>query len=378
MHSLANIVMTNKHRTWIEVDIHGFRKNIQMMKSRLEKGVEFLSMVKANAYSHGALRIADVAIREGSRFLGVAYPEEAFELRKGGLTHPILLFSEAEESIPDLFSFNITPTVYTLNFAKKLSNYASKKNVKIKVHIKIDTGLNRLGIQSKNGVRIVEQINKLPQVIIEGIYTHFANAYSSNLSFTKKQFSDFLGVIRTLKKKSIIPKYIHASNSASFVWFPESHFNLVRFGMAMYGLEPSANKSYPLRLKKTFSWKTRVLLVKEIKKGENVGYGNYWHAKKNLRMATIAVGYSDGFRKEPYNFKYVLHKGVKRTIIGNVAMSHSMIDITGSSAEIGDEIVIIGKQGKNEITLEDIGSITGTSNEEILTSISNKISRIYL
>lgn len=372
--------MKNNHRTWIEIDTSIFEKNVELLKSKLSPSAKFAGVVKANAYGHGAIQLSSILSNHGAAFLAVAYLEEALELRKNKIFAPILMLSQPlAEDITTVIDYKITPTIYSLDFAKKLSAIAVRKNKIVPIHIKIETGLNRLGFPINIAHYAIESIAKLPRIQIEGIYTHFANAYDSNLSFTKKQFKTFDSIIKRARENEIYPTYVHAANSAAHVWFPQSQCNLVRFGLAMYGLQPNNKKNYPLPIKQCLTWKTKILQIKEIKKGESVGYGNIWRTSKRTKIATIAVGYSDGFRRAPYNFGFVLCKGHKARVISNVTMSQTMIDVSNiPDISVDDEVVILGKQGDKIITFEDVALKVKTINEEIVTSISSEIPRIYI
>jgi alanine racemase len=364
-------------RTWIEVDTKKLKHNISLMKSKLRKGVAFLVVVKANAYGCGVKEVSEIAVKAGASFLGVAYIEEAISLREFGIKSPILMLTQPFDSdLNSVVDYDITPTIYSLEIASKLSKLAKQKKKEVKIHIKIETGLNRLGVSPKDAQSFISQLSSLPNISIDGIYTHFADAYKDGLALSRRQLEIFKNVISRIPFKI---KYIHAANSAAIAWLPESQFNLVRFGLCTYGLEPSNEQIYKPRLKKVFTWKTRVLSIKNIKKNENVGYGNTWHASRNMKIAIIAVGYADGFRRTPNNYGQVICKGKNIPIIGNVMMQQSIIDVTSiGRVSIGEEIVIIGRQGKEVITPEDVATKTGTINEEILTSISGNIPRTFI
>lgn len=370
--------MKNNFRTWIEINTKNLEKNISAMQLKLKKNVAFLLVVKANGYGCDAVIASKIALKRGACFLAVSYIEEAISLRNSGIKNPILMLTQPFNSdLNSVIDYDITPTIYSLNTAEELSKLAKQKNKKIKIHIKIETGLNRLGIKSKDVLGCISKIIELSNISVDGTYTHFADAYENNLTLSKMQLKIFENIVRQIPFKI---NYMHAANSAAVAWFSKSQFNLVRFGLAAYGLEPSTQKKYKPDLKNVFTWKTRVLAVRDIKKNENVGYGNNWHAPKDMKIAVIAVGYADGFRRTPINFGFVLCKGKKAPIIGNVMMQQSIIDITNIKGQVffGEEIVIIGKQKKEIITPESIASNTGTINEEILTSISSNITRVLI
>jgi alanine racemase len=366
------------YRTWIEIDKKAIADNMSIMKGKLEKNVSFMAIVKANGYGCGIKEVSKIAVKEKASFLGVSYVEEVISLRKSGFKVPILMLTQPFDfDLLNVIDYDICPTIYSLDIAIKLSRLAKRMNKTVKIHIKIETGLNRLGIKPEDVLGFISKISELPNILIDGIYTHFADAYENNLALSKKQLEIFENIVRQIPFKI---HYLHAANSAAVAWFPKSQFNLVRFGLAAYGLEPSTKKKYKPGLKNVFTWKTRVLAVKDIKKNANVGYGNNWHAPKDMKIAVIAIGYADGFRRTPINFEFVLCKGKKVPIIGSVMMQQSIIDITTIKGEVffEEEIVIIGKQGDKIITPEDIANNCGTINEEILTSTSSNIPRVFI
>lgn len=367
------------YHTWIEVDTEILEKNIVLMKSKLGKGVDFAGLVKANAYGHGLTEVAKMLIRHQARFIAVAYFEEAMKLRKDGINYPILMLTQPfEENIQDVIHYNITPAIYSIDIAKQIGEQALKTHTIVPLHIKVDTGLHRLGFSPEKAAAAIIEISKIKGIRIEGIYTHFVNSYALDVSFTQKQIQLYEDIIAKVGLAGIHPTYLHTANSAAHVWIPKSQYNLVRFGLTMYGLQPSDEKGYPLAIQQCFTWKTRILQTRHIKKGENVGYGNLWHAPKDMQIATLAVGYADGFRRTPHNYGVVLCGGQKVPIISNVQMSQTMIDVsTVKQIRERDEVVIIGKQGHGSISFEDIANVTRTTNEEIATSISAIIPRIY-
>lgn len=372
--------MNNILRTWVEIDSKILEKNILLMRSSLKKHVAFAGLVKANAYGHGLVEVAKILIKQQARFIAVAYWEEAYALRKAGIRHPILMLSQPwKKDIENIIQYKVTPAIYSVERAKEIAACAKKRKAVVPIHIKIDTGLHRLGFSPEDAVTSISKIAKMAGLRIEGLYTHFVNSYATDLSFTKKQLRIYEQIVTQLASVGITPSYLHTANSAALVWVPESQYHLVRFGLTMYGLQPSDETVYPLPIQQCLTWKTRVLQVNKIKKGDNVGYGNAWHAPKDMKIATIALGYSDGFRRTPYNFGFVLCHGQKVPIISNVQMSQTMIDVSGIvDVTENDEIVIIGKQGKERITFEDVSTVTGTTNEEIVTNISTFIPRIYI
>lgn len=370
--------MKTKSLSWIEVDTAIFKSNIRQMASMISKNTRIMLMVKGNAYGHGLVEMSKVASKLGISYLGVSSLEEAITLRKSKITIPILLLTEVEPIfIHEVIKYKITPTVYSLEYAQKLSQFALIGGKVLPIHIKIDSGLNRFGFKVNDASKEVVKISNLKNLYIEGIFTHFADAID-NLESSKKQLELFNNLCSELKQHEIYPKYRHVANSPALVWLKNSHLDLVRFGLASYGLQPSDNKKYPLKIRSIMTWKTKIFQVKHVKQGEYIGYSNVFQSKKDMDIAVIGVGYADGFRRTPLNFKYVLVKGEKCAVLGNVTMNFSMIDVSKiQDIKAFDEVVIVGKQGKSIISFEEIASNSGTINEEIVTSISPLIPRFY-
>lgn len=367
-------------RSWVEIDTGKISKNISLLKSKLKSTTDLLIVVKGNAYGHGMVECSMLAIQQGASLLGVAYLEEAVLLRINKIKCPILLLTQpSKDEIDSLISNNIMPAIYSYDFAKALSSRAVELHKTVKIHIKLDTGFNRLGFKSNDAYGEIRKIYKLKNIVIDGFFTHFASAASDDLTFTKTQFGIFTDIVANLKMEGIEARYLHSANSPAFAWFAKSHLNLVRLGMTVFGLQPSAEKSFPLPVRCGLTWKTRILQIKKVNIGETVGYDNTWKAKSNSTIACIAVGYADGFRRGPKNFGFVLCHGFKFPIIGKISMSLATILIDKPvNVKVGDEVVILGTQGKATITPEDLERETGTSNEEIVTNISKSLPRIFL
>lgn len=365
--------------SWLEISTQTFRNNLKLMSSVLSPQTKYMLMVKGNAYGHGLIEISKIAVGVGASYLGVSSLEEAIKLRDNGIKIPILLLAEVESDyLQEIIKYSITPTVYTLPYATKLASIAQEMNKVIPIHIKIDTGLNRFGFKVEHFMQNIVKISQLKNLKLEGIFTHFADAID-DLSSAKKQLNLFNEICEAMKAQNIHPKLKHASNSPALVWLKESHLDLVRFGLAAYGLQPSITKRYPLPIQPIMTWKTKIMQIRNIKRGEYVGYGKSFKAKQNMSIAAIGVGYADGFRRSPFNYKYVLIHGKKLPIIGNVTMNFTMIDVTMlKTLKLYDEVVIIGRQRNSCITLEEVASISGTINEEIVTSISALIPRKYI
>ncbi len=372
-------MMKAANLSWLEIDLKKFRENIKLMFSVLSPKTKYMLMVKGNAYGHGLIEISKIAVDEGASFLGVSSLKEAIELRVNSIKIPVLLLSEAEPNfIPDIIKYKITPTVYNLSYVLALTKVAKQKNKIIPIHIKIDTGLNRFGFKVNQVLQDIVKVSQFKNLQIEGIFTHFADAIN-DLKLAKEHLSLFNKLCKEVNSYGIYPKYRHTANSPALVWLKESHLDLVRFGLATYGLQPSLTKKYPLPIQPALTWKTKIMQIKYVKIGEYIGYGKTFKAKKDMTIAVIGVGYADGFRRSPLNYRNVLVHGEKVSIVGQVTMNFTMIDVTKlKRLKLYDEVVIIGKQKDSVITLEEIATISETINEEIVTAISALIPRIYL
>lgn len=369
--------MNTKNNNWIEINQNHLKANIRLMKSVfISNNTKFMIMVKANAYGHGLIEISQIASEEGAAYLAVSCIEEALHIRKNQILIPILLLSEPTiDSLNEIIKHNITLSVYDYSFTKKLSDFAQKFSKTVTIHIKVDTGMNRFGFQTNNALEKIIKIKRLPNIVTEGIFTHFADV-ADDISSAKIQLQKYNQLCADLQNKGISFKYQHTANSSALVWLPKSQLNLVRFGVAVYGMQPSQNRSYPLPVKPVLSWKTRILQIKKVQKGEYIGYGKHWQTSAKKTIAIIGVGYADGFRRSPHNFGTVLFQGIKIPLIGNVTMNYSMIDISKvKNPKLSEEVVIIGKQNNQELTVEAIAKRTETINEEITSSISPLLPR---
>ena len=372
--------MMKHHPITAEIDLTAFKNNIQEIRRIVRPETKIISVVKANAYGHGIVEMTKSALNFGADSLAVARTTEALQLRKNNVYSPILVFGyTTKDEIEPLIIYNITITVYDLNTAKIISDFAKKINRQATIHIKIDTGMSRLGFVSKiETIEKIKKIKELPNIYLEGIYTHFADAdnYDKNYTIMQlKQFNDFLNL---LKENNIIIPIRHAANSAAVIEHPDANFDAVRPGIAQYGLYPSeyVNKN-KLNLMPVMTLKVQVAQVRTIPKGTKVGYGCRFTADHNMKIATLPIGYADGFTRMLKNGE-VLVKGEIAPVIGTICMDQCMINVDHiPDVEIGDEVVIIGRQGDNCIRIEDIAKKLNTINYEVACMISFRIPRTY-
>ena len=364
-----------------EIDLDAFKHNINEFKKLAGPDRKLISVVKANAYGHGMARMAQAALEYGADMLAVARANEAMQLRKNDVFSPILLLGYAAEAeITKLIYNNITFTVYDYSVAEKISKFAQDLNKTAIIHIKIDTGMSRLGFVSRiKTIDIIKAISELPNLYIEGIYTHFADADNYDKKYTNMQLETFKEMLQLMEDNNINIPIKHAANSAGSIDCPEAYFDALRPGISQYGLYPSefVNKNN-INLKPVMKLKVEVSQVKIIPKGTKVGYGCRFTAEEDMRIATLPIGYADGFSRM-LKTPHVLIKGKRAPVIGTICMDQCMVNINDiDGVKSGDEVIIIGRQGNNIITIEEVAAQLGTINYEFLCMIPYRIPRIYI
>lgn len=362
--------------SWIDIDAGAMASNIRIIRENLADDVTLMAVVKADAYGHGAVMTARTAVTNGAGYLGVASIAEAIELRDAGITTPILVLTYAPpETVRQAHQLNITLTVFDLEQAELFDRMARTMTGKLKVHIKLDTGMGRLGFFDTDAIRAFRHLNTLTNLEIEGIYTHFSSA-DDDPQTTEDQLENFQLAIRPLRAAGITVKYLHASNSPGLLSSSENHLNLVRPGLMLYGLSPSEDTPLFEGMRPVMSWKTQVLQVKEFPPGSSIGYGGTYTTRGNEKIAVLPVGYADGFRRAPYSWEYVLIHGQKAPVVGRVSMEKTTVKVSGiEGVHSGDEVVLLGQQGDESITAELIADWLETNNYEVITSILPRIPR---
>jgi alanine racemase len=352
-----------------------------------------MAVVKANGYGHGSVEVAREALRSGAQYLAVARINEAIPLRKAGLEAPILIFGYSPPDLaPLLIDYELTQTVYSLSTASALSEQATRKGKKINVHLKVDSGMGRLGfllastndtiddVAAQNSVRAIETITRLPGLTVEGIFTHFATADSADKSYADLQLDRFLDLLSRLQKAGLAPPVRHAANSGALIDMPDSHLDMVRPGIATYGLHPSdeVNKSR-VDLKPVMSLKSRIIHLKRVPPGFNISYGITFQTKNHTTIATVPVGYADGFNRLLSSRGHMLVHGQRVPIVGRVCMDLTMLDVGKvSGVALEDEVVVFGDQGNEAVTADEIASCLDTINYEIVSTITARVPRVYL
>lgn len=356
---------------WVEVNLCNLRHNFNEIKGIVKKK-KIICVVKADAYGHGAIEVSKTLQEEGAYGFAVASMEEAMNLRESGISLPILVLGYVDPRTLNIASkLNISVTLFDRNFIKRLKEYTGREI--LNVHINVDTGMGRLGIFPEQTKEVIQALRSFSNIKFEGIYTHFSSA-DSNREYTIEQLNRFNKVINDLKRYNAIPEIIHAANSAAIINYRNSYFNAVRPGIMLYGVE--VKNSFDLR--PVMSFKSRIIFSRKVSAGNKISYGGTYITKGEETLATIPVGYADGLPRDISNKEQVLVKGKRATIVGNVTMDLSVINVTGFPyIHPGNEVVIIGEQGSEFIGVEEIASLANTISYEILTRIGKRVKRIY-
>ena len=363
--------------TWVEVDLEAIAHNVQRIVEMVGPKVTVLAVLKADGYGHGAIRVARTALNNGARYLGVASINEGIALRRAGITTPILVLGYTPAwQARELVLNSLSATVFNLDVARALSRAAADLNGRVPTHVKVDTGMSRIGLLPDEVLPFVLELHRLPNLVLEGIFTHFSVA-DSDPDYTRRQLDRFRQVLELLTEADIRPPLAHAANSAAMLTLPESHLDMVRPGIALYGLHPSSQVRCPPDFQPALRFKTQVAQVKTLPPGTFVGYGNTYQTVGEQQIAVIPVGYADGFRRAPRHWGEVLVRGHRAPIVGRVSMDQTMIDVTAiPGVRQGDEVVLIGEQGNEQITAEEVAEQLGTISYEVVSEILARVPRI--
>lgn len=368
------------HRTWAEIDLNALRDNFDILKKH-SNGCKIMAVVKADAYGHSAKDIAPVLEQMGADFFAVSNLPEALSLRECGIKKSILILGYTPVNMVKSFKeHDISQCVYSEEYAKALSDSAKNENVKIKVHIKLDTGMSRLGFDCRNeklcGIDKAIYCSQLEGFELEGIFTHFAVADrtpNTEDGFTKAQYDRFTNALNRFSEKGIKAPLCHCCNSAGFLLDSDKHLSLSRVGISLYGLSPSSELELEQNLTPVMTVKSVVSMVKEINEGDTINYGRTFKADKKMRIATVTAGYADGYPRLLSNKGYVLIHGKKANIVGRICMDQMSVDVSQiPETQMGDEVILFGK----ELSVDTLADLTGTINYEIICGISPRVPRI--
>ncbi|MDK2934135.1 MAG: alanine racemase [Clostridiales bacterium] len=369
-------------RAWAEVSLDNIAHNVREIRKITSKNAKIMAVTKADAYGHGFLEVSKTLLGNGADGLAVAFLDEAKQLRKHGIDVPILILGYTPEQwVKDLVELNITQTVYSYSLADAISQAAVAQNKKAKIHLKIDTGMTRVGFACEDSaIKTILSIAQLPGIEIEGIFTHFASADEKDPDYTHKQFQKFMFVCNELEKMGLYIPVKHACNSAGIVQFPEMHLDMVRPGIILYGLYPSDEvDKQKIHLKPAMELKATVTHLKEVEKGTPVSYGRVFTTKKRTAIATIPIGYADGYSRVLTGSAKMIAGGKIVPVIGRICMDQCMIDVTEvKDISVGDEVIVFGHKNGLTIPVEDIAKTMNTINYEVLCIIGKRVPRVYI
>lgn len=362
---------------WAEIDLGCITRNVARMKAELAPGAAFLAVVKANGYGHGEVEVATAALQGGADWLGVARVEEGAALRGAGIDAPILLLSQPPlENLPAAVEHDLTPTVYSTEAVRALSDAARACGKPVDVHLKVDTGMHRYGVSCERAPAFADFIAEQKGIVLTGIWSHLAVAEELDNSFTSQQLKLFLEMIDSLGPKAdgLIR---HISNSAGTIAIPEAHLDLVRAGIAIYGIAPSEAVGRLVKLEPAMSFRSRIGMTKRLSEGEALSYGLKYTLQRDGYVSTVPCGYADGLRRNLSNVGQVLVKGRRYPISGIITMDHFLVDSGDEPLEEGEEVVILGAQGDDEITAQEMADHLGTIPWEIVCGVSARVKRVY-
>ena len=361
---------------YCEIDLEAIRNNVRIMK-QYAGSPHFLAVVKANAYGHGAVPVAKAALEAGADWLAVAIPEEGIELRSAGIKAPVLVLGGAEPQAADAIAeAELTQVVFEESMIRALADAGVRKGREVQVHLGIDTGMCRIGVRSpEEAARLTEQIDQMPGIRLTGCFTHMATADEPDSEGTKAQIARFEIMCEAIDQVHQAPIIHHGANTASIFRYPEVHMDMVRGGIALYGYPPVPGVE---GLKMAMRWITRAVYVKTVQPGEKVSYGGLFTAQRPTRVMTVPVGYADGYSRRLSCIGSVLVRGKRAPILGRVCMDQVMVDVTDiPEAGIGDEVVLMGTQGDECISAEELASLLGTISYEVICSPSARVPRVY-
>lgn len=363
--------------THVEVDLERLAGNLNAIRAHVG-GAKVMTILKANAYGHGLVAVAHHMVQRGADYLGVAFLEEGILLRKEGITTPILVLGGiAGEQIPLFLKHGLTITAPSIEKLRLIDEAAAAVGGRARVHLKIDTGMERIGIHYYNAPQLLEASLACRHIEVEGIYSHFANADSADLSHARLQLARFQEVLSFYDQRSLPMPLRHIANSAGILQLPESHLDLVRPGIMLYGVYPSQECMRTVEIAPALTWKSKVAYFKVVPPGHPVSYGSTWQSEEPTRVVTVPVGYGDGYFRAMSNRAEVIIRGVRYPVVGRVCMDQLMVNIGQGTAYNGDEVILLGQSEGETITADEMGAWAGTIPYEVLTNINTRVPRVY-
>jgi alanine racemase len=365
--------------TWAEIDLDAITYNIQAFKRHIGERVKLIAVVKANAYGHGVAPVALTALEAGAEMLAVHRAIEGVELRRAGLEAPILIMGYTPPDGAELvLRERLTPSLMTIEFARALSARAEALGTSVPVHVKIDTGMSRYGLMPDEALDFLRQLASLPGIRLEGLFTHFATADWADLTHARAQLAVFEQVRRSTQMAGFDFPLVHAANSAATMRLPEAHFDAVRPGIAMYGMDPSSEWPPVFAIRPALTLKSTVSRVRRLEAGAGVSYSRTYVTSKPTTAALVPVGYGDGYHRILSNRSQVLIRSRRAALIGRVCMDQFVVDVSGiPGVQQDDEVVLVGRQGEEQIRAEEVAALAGTINYEVTTSLLPRVARVY-
>jgi len=361
-------------------NLAAYKRNIKKIISYIGKSVRLMAVVKANAYGHGMVECAQAALEVGASMLGVAHASEGMKLRRAGITAPVLVLATGlSERLSTMIEHNLTISLTSFDMLADLKKKLKSGHSCCKVHIKVDTGMGRDGVLPPKAPELVEQACNSPGVSVEGIFSHFPSADEDKDQFTSQQIETFTSLLENLEKRSIRPAIAHLCNSAGTLKFPEAHLDLVRPGIMTYGLIPYPGSEEKIAFEPVLAWESKIAFIKEVPAGFPVSYGNTFITKRPSRLATVPVGYADGYNRQLSNKGKAIVNGNIVPVIGRVCMDLTVFDVTDvGEVHAGDTITLIGSQENVRVAAEDLAEKAGTITHEIVTGITGRVSRTFI
>lgn len=361
------------------IDHAALRWNMRQIRARVGARVKILSMVKANAYGHGAVAAAKTLLAAGGDALGVATLDEGIELRQSGIGAPILVVAGVyADQLEQFFSHSLTPVIYDLSGLTELETAVEKRGTTLSIHLKIDTGMGRLGLRADEIESWLPKLQALKALKTDGVFSHFSTAESVDGDYTKKQLEIFTSVVTRLRGAGMTASF-HFANSAATITQPAAYFDMVRPGIMLYGAYPSPAMAQQIALKPVLSWSTKILQLKKVPTGTSISYGQTFITERESLIATLPVGYADGYQRILSNRSEALVRGQRAPVAGRVCMDLTMLDVTDiRDVQQGDEVVLLGRQGNAEITADEMAAWANTISYEIFTSIGARVPRVHI
>lgn len=381
--------ITRKLMQWVEIDRSALTSNIEQFRSLIGDKINLQAVVKANAYGHGILEVSRITLEAGVDWLGVHSLEEGLLLRQAGIDCPLIVLGYvSSQELEKAVAHTMRLTVYNFDTVRLLAQISRRLKKKVFLHLKVETGTHRQGIREEDVLPLIEEIQKHPNLVIEGLSSHFASIEdTTDHSYPRLQLKRFKSVVKKLEKNKIKIPLKHMACTAATILFPDTYFDMVRVGIGIYGLWPSKEtylscilqKRKPIFLKPVLSWKTRIAQIKKVPRGSFIGYGCTYRTTRQTVLGVLPVGYYDGYSRSLSNFSYVLIKGHRAPLCGRVCMDFIMVDITDiPGVNLEDEVMLLGQDGEEAITADYLADLAGTINYDVVTRINSLIPRIII